>query len=463
MKTISPLIIVFVAMCIFGNISYLNAQTLPNDDLTKKYDAQKNLTSAFNAMLKTETLHNWKDNKPCKANDLINSINKSNLELNINELNSVTEYLFSKIQAIAINETLDKGTFESLTDKALHALNNDASFEAFVKAYTGKDVNDIKGNTEFRGEILSKDIDVLREYYQALKGLTTNYKFNNEYNINDKCKYNATNTISIKTINYPNATWNIKTTVIVDCVCSNDDAATEVKNGSYEYAATVSGILTGSKITFTKPKNTTLSVLSLNCCGEKEDDEEPPYSDPLAAVDDIEGINDLMPDQTIGFGAGVGFGQDFEETTFCLFGEYLYQLNSSEEKGWYIGAEASYQHTSFGDFSSSVIKGGPKLQYNFAATPSQETQFVVGIMANYATGSNDNNGFKDDFSGLIGCAYGGINIRICEDWSVGGQFPIFIYESFTFKPESGGEFEVDGTSLFINKDNPFRIVIRHTF
>ncbi|MDG5491045.1 hypothetical protein [Psychroserpens sp. SPM9] len=463
MKTQLPKSIILFIVLLFGTIPHLNAQEHPNDELTKMYDAQKDLTAAFNTMLKTETLNNWKDNKPCKANDLINSINKSQLELSINELNAVTRNLFSRIQAVAISETIDKGSFESLTDKALQALSNDANFEAFVKAYTGKGVNDIKGKTEFRGEILSKDIDVLRDYYLTLKELTTNYKSNNEYNINDRCRYNSTNTITIKTISYPNATWDLKTTVIVDCVCDNDALATEVKNGSYEYTASVSGTLTGSTITFMNPKNSRLSVLSLKCCGDKEDKEEPSNIDPVAALNAIEGINDLMPDQTIGFGIGAGFAQDFEETTFCVFGEYLYQLNSSDDQGWYIGAEASYQHTSFGDFSSSVIKGGPKLQYNFAATPSQETQFVVGIMANYATGSNDNNGFKDDFTGLIGCAYSGVNIRICEDWSVGGQFPIFIYESFTFKPESGGEFEVDGTSLFINKDNPFKIVVRHSF
>ena len=210
------------------------------------------------------------------------------------------------------------------------------------------------------------------------------------------------------------------------------------------------------KKTFSQSKNPTLKIIRYQCCPEKEEEEEPAKT----ALNDDEGIEDLMQDQTIGFGAGVGFAQDFDETTLCVTAEYLYQINTDEYKGWYVGAEGSYSNTSFGDVSSNKTMVGGKIQHNFSGVPSGETQFVVGVMANYAFGNNDFNGFTDDFTGTIFCAYGGVNVRVSENWSIGAQFPFLIFENFTFKPESGGEFKSDATSLFINKDNPLKIIVR---
>ncbi len=175
-------------------------------------------------------------------------------------------------------------------------------------------------------------------------------------------------------------------------------------------------------------------------------------------------IEDIIPKQTIGVAVGAGFTQDFDETTFCVSAEYLRRIHISEtNKGWYAGVEATYENSSFNDFKSNRFVGGPKLQYNLPITPSQETQFTAGLMTNYTTGTNDFSGFEETFNGFIGCIYGGINIRVNEDWSVGGQFPILVYESLTFEPESGGEFKVDGTSLLVNKSNPLKIFVRKRF
>ena len=211
--------------------------------------------------------------------------------------------------------------------------------------------------------------------------------------------------------------------------------------------------ITAKKQTFGKAINPTLKIISYQCCPVKEEPKE-------TALKDDAGIQDLMPDQTIGLGVGAGFSQDFDETTFCVTGEYLYQLNSSEYYGLYVGAEVTHQNTSFGEFKSNKTIAGAKFQYNFSGIPSGETQFVAGLMANYAFGSNENNGFNDDFTGTIFCAYGGVNIRVSENWSVGAQFPFLIFENTTFKPEGGGEFKTDATSLFINKENPLKIIVR---
>jgi hypothetical protein len=456
MKT--NLLTLLLVLCLIGNTTISYAQENQNDDISKMYNAQKKLVDAFNSMLKTETINNRKDNKPCKTKDLIGLVNKSELELNTNELHAVITSLFTKTRAIATAETIDQGAFATLTDKGLNAISNGASFDEFIKAYTGKDIKDINGKTEFRGEILSKDIDVLQEYYQNLKEIKANHEFSQERSVSDKCAIKSENSISVKTINYPNATWDIKTTITVDCVCGPDDGVAEVKSGSYEYTSTISGTLTGSNITFNSSKNPKLSVLSLECCGKKKE-EEPPYIDPIAALND-NGIKDLMPDQTIGFGAGIGFAQDFEETTWCVTAEYLYKINTNQNKGWYVGGEVTHSNTSFGDFNSNKTVAGGKIQYNISAVPSGETQFVAGLMANYAFGNNDFNGFKDDFTGTIFCAYGGVNVRVSENWSIGAQFPVLIFENFTFKPENSAEFKTDATSLFINKDNPLKIMIR---
>lgn len=461
MKTKSTLGVLLLFLFLINTTSIVYAQEGPSDDVAKIYNAQKELVDAFNSMLKSETINNWKDDKPCKAKDLINIINKSNLELSVNELHSVIGDLFTQSRAIPITETIEQGLFASLTDKALNAIGGNASFDEFIKAYTGKNPKDIKGQTEFQGEILSKDIDVLREYYQNLKELKAKYKFSSKDNANSRCSYKSTNSIQVKTLDYPNVTWDIKTTVIIDCNCGYDYNTTDVKSGSYEYLATVSGTLTGSKITFKTPKNSKISIIALECCGEEEEEEDP-YTNPLTALDEAKGINDLMPSQTIGFGAGVGFSQDFDETTWCVTAEYLYQINTDEYKGWYVGGEVTHSNTSFGDFNSSRTVAGGKIQHNFSAIPSGETQFVAGVMANYAFGNTDNNGFKDDFTGTIFCLYGGVNVRVSENWSIGAQFPILIFENFTFKQDGGGEFKVDATSLFINKDNPLKIVIRRS-
>ena len=53
-----------------------------------------------------------------------------------------------------------------------------------------------------------------------------------------------------------------------------------------------------------------------------------------------------------------------------------------------------------------------------------------------------------------------MEVSILGSVKIGAQFPVLIFENYTFKPEGGGEFKTDATSLFINKDNPLKIVIR---
>ncbi|WP_323787489.1 hypothetical protein [Psychroserpens sp.] len=346
-----------------------------------------------------------------------------------------------------------KGDFKTISDKALNAFSNTNNYGDFVLETTGKDV----------GSFTKKENLSLNIFYSLLKKTTTSEKilndgfFTSTVELSGNCRIEWEPRAKIIKFEYPNITTELKIKVYTSCDCSKKKGNNEIKSGYLEYVATTKGIYTASTVTFGELINPKIKITSMECCPEEVKMEEEPTK---TALDEDEGINDLMPAQTIGFGAGAGFSQDFDETTFCVSAEYLYLLNSSEYKGWYVGAEVSHQNTSFGDFKSNKTMAGGKLQYNISGIPSGETQFVAGIMANYAFGSNENNGFNDDFTGTVFCAYGGVNIRVSENWSVGAQFPFLIFENYTFKPEGGGEFKTDATSLFINKDNPLKIIIR---
>ena len=365
------------------------------------------------------------------------------------------KYVQSQIEAINNNDNLiDKAGFSTKFDRLFEMFDKSMSYSKFVETFSIRDKSDL---TKGENQDLKFAYGLLKTIHNS-GSLLTHYEDQAETGgCDDATDYR------IRMVNKNNlgqVTWEIKTVVDIDCNCERKDKKYNLDNLKFEYTAEVTGLFSASKKTFGTPKNPTLKIVQYQCCLEKEEEKEEPTK---TALNDDDGIQDLMPDQTIGFGAGVGFSQDFDETTFCVTGEYLYQLNSDDYKGWYAGAEASYQNTSFGNFKSNKVIAGGKIQYNLSAVPSGETQFVAGLMANYVFGNNDFNGSKDDFSGTIFCAYSGVNIRVSENWSVGAQFPVLIFENYTFKPEGGGEFKTDATSLFINKDNPLKIVIRRRF
>lgn len=368
-------------------------------------------------------------------------------------------YTFNYVQETIDNVNtlatlVDKGNYATIFDKLFETFDSSKSYAEFTK--------DITTNNLTVKELPKDKAQNLRLTYGLLKvihdgGMLT---FHDADRLETGgCSDYTAYRLKLKKKNLGQVTWEIKTTVDIDCNCAFSDKKYDVDLLKFEYTAEISGFFTAKNKTFGKVKNPTLKVLRYQCCLEKEEKEEEPTK---TALNDDEGIEDLMQNQTIGFGAGVGFSQDFDETTWCVTAEYLYQINTDEYKGWYVGGEVTHSNTSFNDFSSSRTVAGGKFQYNFSAVPSGETQFVAGLMANYAFGNNDFNGFKDDFNGTVFCVYGGANVRISEDWSIGLQFPVLIFENLTFKPESGGEFKTDATSLFINKDNPLKIVIRRS-
>lgn len=447
--------------CIILSCSYFIGFSQQNQNYryTKNQEAAAGLISAYNTMHQTQNIVNWKDTKPCKVKDLMAKVSPSIIAIDTSNIAFTINGIYSTIEPPRTSETFDKGLFMTTEDRALNAINNSKDFAGFVKGFTGKDIGDIKGERTSGSGMTYKDIDEIRRYYKTLKkffdGLEFTPKHDNDMNGN--CRTTATTRLKVIKFNYPKITWEISTYVTITCVCNNGLDPTEVKSGSYEYTATVAGAFTHTKMTFDQPKDSKITILSLECCAVKEK-EEPISSEPQTAY-----IEDLMPDQYIGGGAGFGAAQDFDEISYCLSAEYLKKITyGSDDSAWYVGAEAGYSGWSFNDSSSNRIKIGPKLQYHNGITPSGQTQIVAGIMGNYNFGTTDNGFSKDDITGIVACAYGGVNIRVCENWSLFGQFPIFIYESTTFKSDSG-EFKTDGTSLLINKDNPLKLGVRYKF
>ncbi len=431
---------------------------IENDDIPEQVseDFDKSFLRVFNTMIKNAKLIGTTNKKPCKVEDLLKKIDVSKHGLNM----SGSISMFNLYTLIADRnagrlplDKIDKGNFKTINDKALNALSNTTNFSDFVYAFTGKDIGEFKGSLDPSDEYT--ELGTLKWYYSSYKStLLESLPVDRMNYTSDGCSVNLNSKLLFKKLDFPNIEYTLKTEVIIKCYCYDDKNLEDIKSGILEYEADIKGIFTSSKISFNEVIQPKVKLKSIECCPAQEKKEEPTET----ALND--GIEDLMPDQTIGLGAGVGFAQDFDETTFCITGEYLYQINSNEEKGLYVGAEVSHQNTSFGDFKSNKTMAGGKFQYNFSATPSGETQFVAGLMANYAFGSNENNGFNDDYTGTIFCAYGGANIRVSENWSIGLQFPFLIFENYTFEPEFGDDFKVDATSLFNNKNNPLKIIVR---
>ncbi|MEW4922290.1 hypothetical protein [Algibacter sp. 2305UL17-15] len=462
-KQVPTRLIVFL-LCLSMSSMYAQVANINN---AEKYN--KELEEAFKYMVKNAKLLTLNSGKECKIQEIVDRLDvPSYMYANIPFLTHSSLTLATNFEAdlnYIKEDTFNKGNFKTISEKSLNAFSNANNFSDYVKGLTGKDIGDIKGEHIFarideNGNDIDpsiKDIDTLKRIYDFYKRL-----FNSEHIIEKQTPFTSNgcwvypiSKIKIEKIDYPNITYTIKTEGRLDCECEFLGENRTLRKGTFEYKATVTGLYTHSKTSINLPKNPTLTITSIDCCPKKEEPTE------TALADD--GIQDVMPDQSIGGGAGFGATQDFEDISYCVFAEYLKRINYGSDNGLYWGLEGSYSNLSFNDASSNRFNIGTKLQYHIPATPSQQTQFVAGIMGSYNFGTNDNGFSKDDVSGIIACVYGGINIRVCEDWSFFCQFPVFIYETFTFKPESGGEFKTDGTSLLLNKDNPVKLGLRYHF
>jgi hypothetical protein len=360
------------------------------------------------------------------------------------------------IQIDKTKEKLDIG-FLNPTDNALQAYSKSKSFIDFVTRFTGKGIGDIKGEwKDPTSGMVYKDIEQLRRHYNKLKRIFTKQVFSiDSYNeVKNNCRVKRESSFRVLKYNFPKVTWQLKTAVTIKCVCEKGYDTTEVKSGSYEYVSTYSGVYTNSKITFEKPKNTKINVLALECCPPfKSLDEDSSYIDPMP----IE-----LPDQTIGFTGGLGFENDFEEISYCFGVEYLKRI-SDKKCDTYLGGGISYGGTSFDGNKTNVLMGGPKIQWHTPINQNGDTQWVNGIKGYYMVGNQKNSDYEDKLSGVELGIYSGFNIQVNKKTSFGIEFPVFTWDKIKYKPENGNDYEIDGTSLLLNKGNPLKLSIRHSF
>lgn len=184
----------------------------------------------------------------------------------------------------------------------------------------------------------------------------------------------------------------------------------------------------------------------------------------LPVTRDISEFAQLMPKNLAEAGAGIGFANDFDDTRWCVKAGAITRVADFNEKAaLYTGIDLQYEGSSQGDFSTNIFAIGGKFQLHSFITRTGEVQWVNGIKGHYVTGNQKFDSFKDDVSGVMGCYYTGINLKVCDGVFVGAETNIFTLEDLTIKNDNGDEFEQDDSSLRINQGNLINLTLRLDF
>lgn len=432
-------------------IPIINAQDTKNKEMTpyeieakKNEEIAKKLQGTFKSMYENATLKKSKNKENCIQEDLVGMADPSSLMF---EENSAVVTIKS-IKSILLNDLynyglIDKGQFNSPSDRDLHAFTTTNNFSDYVKALLGREI----------GEVSEKMLNDIKKHYKFLKtNFDKTFLIETSSHMSPSCGYTKTYFIKVKSFDYPNVTWEIRTQVQVDCECSLDELSKNIDNGTYEYTSETKGILTSTNITFGTAKNAKLEVLTLNCCPTKEKEEEK-----VSLIEPIE-----QPDQTIGYNIGFGFQNDFEDISYCGGVEYLKRI-SDKKSDTYFGGGISYLGTSFNDNKTNQVMVGPKIQIHTPISHNGDTQWVNGFKGYYSFGNQKNNTYTDKTTGIELSLYSGFNIQLNEKAAVGIEFPVITWDKIKIKPEIGADYEFDNTSLLLNKGNPVKLSLRYKF
>ncbi len=311
----------------------------------------EDLRAVFAKMFNNAQFVDTKVAGPCKPVDLVSKIEiyelKSGNEKLIKEVKSIKDTYLNYPQHLNDAQSRDyaysfeTGDFNSMEDAALNAFSNTNKFIDFVKLYTGGDVGDLN----------EYDIKTVRGQYDNL-----NANYNKEFQIETGefmsliCGHKQTSFIKLKKLNYPNVTWEIRTVVTADCDCSGAAELTKnIKRGSIEYTAEVTGLLTTKSVTFSNVANAKVTVKSLVCCSKIEKAEESKIA--------INDVHDAKGYLQVGAQVGLPLGQekDFYSLTFGAEVSYLFNVSESFNAGIGVG----YTHFSPKEFTvgSTTFKG----------------------------------------------------------------------------------------------------------
>ena len=441
MKTKLTLLAFVIFFSLFHTLSFAQEK---KKELTETQKSARDLSKAFDKMHKSAVLK--KQNFPCDVDRLVKGAYQltpifgfrnviTNIKNSMHRLNN------------NLDGILNKGLYSSNFDRIFDLFNNSKPYSEFVKDFTNKGI----------GDLSKKEDEILRQNYYALKaiydyGITLNN--DDDYNL-EGCLENTILKMKLKKKKLGKVTWEIKTLMENDCKCEIASKSHGVKNLKFEYTAEVTGIFTTNKITFGEAKNINLKIISYECCKNLKED---------ASINAPENEEITLPDQTIGVNAGVGFSQDFEETSYCVGAEYLYNITDLGESDLFIGGNVAFGETSFMDFSSTLFSVGPTAQLFTPISHSGDTQTTNGISGSYLFGTNDYNGIKDDVSGFELSLNSGINVQLSKKVSLSLIIPIVTHQSLTYESQEGNSsYKTDDTTILINKNNPVKIGFRFRF
>lgn len=354
-----------------------------------------------------------------------------------------------KLAQLKLDVTVPKGL--KIEDLALEKLSKAKGLNDFVKKLTGKTLADID----------DEDQVLLMDFYQnhPIKKLVQT-KVKGKKVVKAQflpCFASSSTTLELSSWrNYPETKWNLKTVVSIVCDC--EDQTVELKEGSIIYKSELQAIFSTPRKELLKAKLLGPVDVTQKCCLDPEELPEETQEDKGPAEEYI------PPKQTLGVNGGIGFEQDFEETTLCLGAEYLYKLTRLGNHPLYVGGQAEVATASFMDFSTFRVHVGPTIQLFSPITPSKEVHVTNGISGGYLFGTNDNNGFKDDLSGFTITLNTGLNVQLNENLAISVIIPVVNHQNLTLESQEGGfTSEVSNTTLLLNKNNPAKIGVRFGF
>ena len=159
----------------------------------------------------------------------------------------------------------------------------------------------------------------------------------------------------------------------------------------------------------------------------------------------------LFAIQMIAVGAGLGLGED--ETSWCFHAAYYYKLRQFQRSALYASLGVAYNGLSIGDRTQSLVDLQLRLLMFQTISQFNEIRIIYGLLGGYGFGSDKFDNFTTDITRITLAVVMGVQLMLSTRWSIAIQTNLAAHTSFTYKPESGGEYKNDFTNLLIMKNN----------
>ncbi len=155
--------------------------------------------------------------------------------------------------------------------------------------------------------------------------------------------------------------------------------------------------------------------------------------------------------QMLAVSAGLGFGED--ETLWCLQAAYYYKLRQFQRSALYAAFGVKYEGLSFNDNTQSLVDLQLRLLMFHTISQLNEVRLIYGLLGGYGFGNEKFSNFTTDITRITLAVIVGVQLMLSTRWSVALQTNLVAHNSWTYKPESGGEYKADFTNFLIMKNN----------